>query len=83
MLIRIIHETCHLYYDSHNENISARDILRLYEKYLNWKEDLPPDIGDAGEDTQTLPHVMTLQYDLPTITSQKFADPLVFNTIPL
>lgn len=61
MLVHIIHETCHLFYSAHTEIISARDILQLYERYLNWREELPYEIADAGEDTQALPHVISLQ----------------------
>ena len=68
MLVRIIHETCHLFYDINREIISARDILQLYERYLKWREEIPDEIGDAGEDTQALPHVISLQYFLPDHT---------------
>lgn len=67
-LLRIVHETCHLFYEGNREIISARDMLQLYKKYLNWREELPKEIEDVGEGTQGLPHVISLQYALPNHT---------------
>ena len=61
-LFRIVHANILIYCGSRGK-VDAQKLLELYERYLAWKEGLPPDIADlSGE---PLPHVLFLQYVNP------------------
>ena len=60
-LFRIINESLNLYC-GHRGDVSATNILKVYKRYLDWKEDLPPKIRQIEVDDQPLPHVLYLQY---------------------
>lgn len=58
-LFRIVHRNILIYCGSQGK-VDARKLLELYERYLAWKEGLPPDI--AGLSGEPLPHDLSLQY---------------------
>ncbi len=62
-LFRIINESLNLYC-GHRGDVSAANVIKIYKRYLDWKEDLPPRIGQIEIDDQPLPHVLYLQYAL-------------------
>lgn len=57
-LFRIIHETILVYCGSRGR-VSARALLDLYERYVDWKEHLPPPL--RVQEAEPLPHVLFLQ----------------------
>ena len=57
-LYRIVHE-CILVYCGIRDKISADSLLDVYQRYIRWKEDLPPDLRSVSG--QPLPHVLSLQ----------------------
>ena len=57
-LFRIIHETILVYCGSRGR-VSARALLDLYERYVDWKEHLPSDL--RLQESEPLPHVLFLQ----------------------
>ena len=60
-LFRIINESLNLYC-GHRGEVSAENVLKVYKRYLDWKEDLPPKIRQIEADDQSLPHILYLQY---------------------
>ena len=60
-LFQIIDESLKLYC-GHRGDVSAANVLKVYKRYLDWKEDLPSRIGQIEVDDQPLPHVLYLQY---------------------
>lgn len=62
--MRLVHDTIILYYDGHESKVKARGVLKQYQKYLEWKDDLPPDLADTDDD-HMVPHVLSLQYCFP------------------
>ncbi len=59
-LYRIIHETILVFCGSRGK-VSAHHMLLIYERFLGWKEGLPPSLSDVNEEVQPLPHVLFLQ----------------------
>ncbi len=57
-LFRIVHATILLFCGSRGK-VNAERLLRLYERYVGWKEALPPDMADLNG--EPLPHVLFLQ----------------------
>jgi len=57
-LFRIVHESISVYCGRRGR-VTAHHLLDLYESYLMWRDDLPPEIRDI--DHQPLPHVIFLQ----------------------
>ena len=58
-LFRIVHRNILVYCGSHGR-VDAGKLLEIYERYLAWKEELPPNIADLSGDP--LPHHVSLQY---------------------
>ena len=61
-LMRLVHDTTILYYDGHESKVKAKGVLKQYQKYLEWKEELLDDIADIDDDDHMVPHVLSLQY---------------------
>jgi hypothetical protein len=60
-LTDIINDVTTLLYEQQSESISARQVLKLYKRYLAWRKELPSIIGDIEVNKgQTLPHVLSL-----------------------
>lgn len=57
-LFRIVHE-CILVYSGFRSKISADSLLGVLERYIAWKDGLPPELQSV--ESQTLPHVLFLQ----------------------
>ena len=57
-LFRIVHETILVYCGSRGK-ATTRQLLSLYERYLMWREALPQEIAEMGQ--EPLPHVLFLQ----------------------
>lgn len=57
-LFRIVHESILVYCGSRGR-VSARALLDLYKRYVNWKANLPPDLRNL--ESEPLPHVLFLQ----------------------
>ncbi|TKA77910.1 hypothetical protein B0A49_04301 [Cryomyces minteri] len=58
-LNQIVHETVNVYCGSRGK-VTARSILHLYERYLQWHEVMPPEIRLDDFDPHALPHVFFL-----------------------
>lgn len=58
-LYRIIHETV-LIYCGVNGKVSASHLLQIYRRFVQWKEELAPQICDVASDNDALPHVLSL-----------------------
>ncbi|KAG0649396.1 Nitrogen assimilation transcription factor nirA [Hyphodiscus hymeniophilus] len=60
-LVNIINDATTLMYASHGARLSANDILRLYGRFVTWREELPDSIGNIEvQKSQALPHVLSL-----------------------
>ncbi|SLM38064.1 hypothetical protein LPUS_00906 [Lasallia pustulata] len=59
--MRLVHDTIILYYDGHESKVKARGVLKQYQKYLDWQEDLPDDVEDIDDDDRMVPDVLSLQ----------------------
>ena len=59
-LYRIIHETILAFCGSRGK-VSAHQLLVIYERYLGWKEHLPPSLSDVDGEVESLPHAIFLQ----------------------
>lgn len=57
-LFRIVHETILCYCGSRGK-VTAEALLKLYDRYLEWEQRLPPGFRDVDGDC--LPHVLFLQ----------------------
>ena len=57
-LYRIAHE-CILVYCGVRGKISANTLLDVFQRYIGWKDELPPDLRSV--EGQPLPHVLLLQ----------------------
>ncbi len=57
-LYRIVHE-CILVYCGTRSQVSADSLLDIFQRYIVWKDELPPDIRSV--EGQPLPHVLFLQ----------------------
>ena len=60
-LFRIIHESLNLYCGLRG-TATAEEILKIYRRYLDWFEDLPPILKNVNMEAQPLPHILFLQY---------------------
>lgn len=59
-LTRIIRDVTELYHGHHRADISATQILELHKRYTNWREELSASLGDIENQSQALPHVLTM-----------------------
>ena len=59
-LYRIIHETILLFCGTRGK-VSSHHMLVIYERFLEWKERLPPPLADVDGDGGALPHALFLQ----------------------
>lgn len=59
-LNQIILQTINTYCGSRG-GVTAQSILRLYQRYLRWKESLPSALQTGSTDSDALPHVLYLQ----------------------
>lgn len=59
-LNQIIHETINVYCGSRGR-VSARGILQLYRRFLEWRELLPAHLASTSMFDGALPHVFALQ----------------------
>lgn len=57
-LFLIVHESILVYCGSCGK-VTGRHLLDLYERYLVWKDDLPPEMGAV--ENGALPHIVFLQ----------------------
>lgn len=57
-LFRTVHESILAYCGSRGK-VSAQKLLEIYERYMAWKDELPPALRDLDNDP--LPHVLFLQ----------------------
>lgn len=64
-LMRLVHDTSSLYYDDHESKVKAQGVLKQYQSYLEWKDDLPDDLANTDSDDKMVPHVLSLQYRYP------------------
>ncbi|MCJ1388678.1 hypothetical protein MMC18_001527 [Xylographa bjoerkii] len=66
-LMRLVHKSIHLLYDSRDERITANVLLKQYRAYLDWERALPDPIAlphgisSAIELEELVPHVLSLQ----------------------
>ncbi|KAF1987459.1 hypothetical protein K402DRAFT_49490 [Aulographum hederae CBS 113979] len=70
-LNQIIHETINVYCGSRGR-VSAKSIMRLYKRYLGWKEELSPELSTSTENTEALPHVVFLHVHYHVALTQLF-----------
>ena len=79
-LFRIVHETILIYCGSRGK-VSAESLLKLYKRYLHWKDNLPPEIAAVELSMEPMPSVLILQYGVHPIsflrmkTSKPFRSP--------
>lgn len=60
-LIDIINDTTSMMYTSQGTKLTANDVLRLYSRFVMWREELPSSIGKIeSHSSQALPHVLSL-----------------------
>jgi len=59
-LYRIIHETILLYCGTKGK-VSAHHLIKVYERFLAWKEELPSQLSQVADDHSALPHALSLQ----------------------
>ncbi len=59
-LYRIVHETILVFCGSRGK-VSAHHMLMIYERFLEWKERLPPPLANVEGDVEALPHTQFLQ----------------------
>lgn len=57
---RIIRDVTELYHGHHRADISATQILELHKRYTKWREELSASLGDIENQSQALPHVLTM-----------------------
>ncbi len=66
-LTDIIHDVTTILYNKSGPPIQAGQILQQYTRYVRWRERLPSSIGDIENNSQALPHVLSLLYVQPSI----------------
>lgn len=59
-LYRVIHETILLYCGT-NGKVSAHHLIKVYERFLAWKDELPSQISHVADDHSASPHALSLQ----------------------
>lgn len=59
-LYRVIHETILLYCGTKGK-VSAHHLIKVYERFLAWKEELPSQISHVAGDNSATPHALSLQ----------------------
>ena len=60
-LVDIIDDATTSMYNSQGTRLTANDVLRLYSRFVAWREALPGSIGDIEfQKGQALPHVLSL-----------------------
>ena len=60
-LYRIVHETINMFCGAGGK-ITARALLKCYQRYLTWRNELPAHLAKVDTDAQALPHILFLQY---------------------
>jgi len=60
-LSQIIHECINVYCGSRGK-VSAKNIIALYGRFLEWKDSLSEDLSITAANVEFLPHVLCLQY---------------------
>ena len=60
-LMRLVHDTIILYYNSHELKVKACGVLKQYQKYLDWQADLLDDVEDIDDDDRMVLDVLSLQ----------------------
>lgn len=78
-LFRLVHETILIYCGSHSK-VSAEQLLKLYERYLHWKDNLPPAIAAVELSVEPMPHVLFLQYVVRPVPFYRLKNPKAFNS---
>lgn len=60
-LVGIINDAATKMYTSQAERLTANDVLHLYQRFVNWRHELPGSIGNIeSHNSQALPHVLSL-----------------------
>jgi hypothetical protein len=59
-LTAIIKDVTTMMYSEQGSQISARKVLQHYNRYVAWREELPDAIGNIEDNSQALPHVLSL-----------------------
>ena len=59
-LYRISHEAILLYCGAHGP-VSAPGLLKVWERFIDFKQNLPSVMHEPDEDPEPLPHVLALQ----------------------
>ncbi len=59
-LYRVIHEAI-LLYCGNKGKVSAHHLIKVYERFLAWKEGLPSQISLVADDHSASPHALSLQ----------------------
>ena len=86
-LMRLVHESIRLLYDSRDTRITARLLLKQYRAYLDWERALPEmialpsGISSAVALEESVPHVLSLQYVHGTSNSGENPNFPVLHTI--
>ncbi|MCJ1433214.1 hypothetical protein MMC27_002573 [Xylographa pallens] len=81
-LLRVIHDTLALFYHGHERTVSAKDVMKQYVRYIEWKDDLPDEVAMRDDRTQALPHVMAIHVQYQTALIQLFRPLLDYPGLP-
>ncbi|CAD6453261.1 de89cb45-2a9a-49ba-a8cc-09cd27b07efc [Sclerotinia trifoliorum] len=83
-LIEIIRDATILLYNTTGPQIYAEDLLAIYRRLLNWRENLPEKIARTGKkDSQALPHVLSLHILYATATVHLLSPLLAMGESPV
>lgn len=80
--MNILHDTIKMYYADGDADVSARDILRQYWRYLSWKDELPSELSAPGDDGPSLPHTYFLHIHYHAAVVQLFQPLIGIDHIP-
>ena len=75
-LYRIVHDTITIYCGSRGK-VTAAAIIGCYKRFIDWKANLSEPVSHIEEESQPLPHVLSLQY----ATNQTFGIKEVFTDL--
>jgi hypothetical protein len=64
-LTDIIRGATAMMYGPPSQIIQAHHILEQFRRYVSWREALPSVLGNLENNSQALPHVLSLMYGLP------------------
>lgn len=60
-LVAIINDVSTMMYAQHSPQISAKHVLKLYFRFISWRDELPEVIGKIeSNNSQALPHILSL-----------------------